>query len=375
MSVGILLNHARGVSSSKMIFPGSNPVLKVGVNNGSYSITDSEYYVKVNQASTAENSPILSLKMDVTKYNVLRITSKRQHAWNYTWVGYWLLSEANWKSGSNVGLPSSYLNNGANKSKCSMFAQWNTGGAYNVTATIDYDISALTGIYYLDIGTRTSSDNQDKREAIMRIYNVELLNYTDDEFQEVEYIESTGTQHIDTGYVPNNNTRTVCDIMWTQFNNSYWGGFGAGASSTSRAFECYVYSSYVNWNFYNHSYGADGSLGYRGSTNTRYHIDANKSVFTIYNSSGTQLKQITAQDGTFTAPYTMYLFGLHRSSSGHGYVRFYGHVYIYDNGTLIREFVPCYRKSDGVIGMWDKVNKQFYTNGGTGTFTKGGDVT
>lgn len=30
---------------------------------------------------------------------------------------------------------------------------------------------------------------------------------------------------------------------------------------------------------------------------------------------------------------------------------------------------------DNVIGMWDKVNKQFYTNGGTGTFTKGSDVT
>jgi len=31
--------------------------------------------------------------------------------------------------------------------------------------------------------------------------------------------------------------------------------------------------------------------------------------------------------------------------------------------------------ADNVIGMWDKVGKQFYTNGGTGTFTKGGDVT
>lgn len=174
MSVGILLNHAR-TSSSKTIFPGSTPVLKVGVNNGSYTIKDSEYLVKVNQASRVENSPILSLKMDVTKYNVLRITSKHQHAWNYTWAGYWLLSEANWKSGSNVGLPSSYLNNGANKSKCSMFAQWSTGGAYDTRQTIDYDISNLSGIYYLDIGTQTSSDNQDTREAIMRIYNVELI--------------------------------------------------------------------------------------------------------------------------------------------------------------------------------------------------------
>lgn len=36
--------------------------------------------------------------------------------------------------------------------------------------------------------------------------------------------------------------------------------------------------------------------------------------------------------------------------------------------------VPCYRKSDGVIGMYDTVSKTFYTNEGTGAFTKGADV-
>ncbi len=195
-------------------------------------------------------------------------------------------------------------------------------------------------------------------------------------YQEVEYLQSSHTQHIDTGFIPNNNTRVVCDIAWTQTSDSSrWGGFGAATSPTSNAFECYVYSGYVNWNFCNHTYGADGALGYKAVANTRYHIDANKRVFTIYNSSGTQLKQITAQDGTFTAPYTMYLFASHRASSGHGDVRIYGHFYIYDNGILVREFIPCYRKSDNVIGMWDKVNKDFYTNGGSGTFTKGSDVT
>ena len=36
--------------------------------------------------------------------------------------------------------------------------------------------------------------------------------------------------------------------------------------------------------------------------------------------------------------------------------------------------VPCYRKSDGVIGMYDTVKGKFYTNQGTGAFTKGADV-
>lgn len=36
--------------------------------------------------------------------------------------------------------------------------------------------------------------------------------------------------------------------------------------------------------------------------------------------------------------------------------------------------VPCYRRSDGVIGMYDIVSNKFFTNEGTGSFTKGADV-
>lgn len=47
---------------------------------------------------------------------------------------------------------------------------------------------------------------------------------------------------------------------------------------------------------------------------------------------------------------------------------------IYDNGTLIRDFIPCYRVADNEVGLYDIVNNQFYTNQGTGSFTKGPDV-
>ena len=44
------------------------------------------------------------------------------------------------------------------------------------------------------------------------------------------------------------------------------------------------------------------------------------------------------------------------------------------NGTKEADFVPCYRKSDGEIGLYDTVSKTFFTNQGTGTFLKGADV-
>ena len=54
-----------------------------------------------------------------------------------------------------------------------------------------------------------------------------------------------------------------------------------------------------------------------------------------------------------------------------------GRVYgfkVYDNGTLIADYIPCYRKSSGVIGFYDMVSGTFLTNSGSGALTKGFDV-
>ena len=44
---------------------------------------------------------------------------------------------------------------------------------------------------------------------------------------------------------------------------------------------------------------------------------------------------------------------------------------LYDNGVLVRNYVPCYRKSDNVVGLYDTVNNKFYINKGSGTFKYG----
>lgn len=47
---------------------------------------------------------------------------------------------------------------------------------------------------------------------------------------------------------------------------------------------------------------------------------------------------------------------------------------MYYDDVFVRNFIPCYRKSDNVIGLYDLVNDVFYTNNGTGIFLKGADV-
>lgn len=56
------------------------------------------------------------------------------------------------------------------------------------------------------------------------------------------------------------------------------------------------------------------------------------------------------------ATYTLYAFNIKRY------------------GKTIIELIPCYRKSDKEIGLYDIVNDIFYTNQGSGQFTKGNDL-
>lgn len=46
----------------------------------------------------------------------------------------------------------------------------------------------------------------------------------------------------------------------------------------------------------------------------------------------------------------------------------------YQDDRTEAEFIPCYRKADGVIGMYELKSKTFFTNSGGGSFTKGADV-
>jgi len=40
----------------------------------------------------------------------------------------------------------------------------------------------------------------------------------------------------------------------------------------------------------------------------------------------------------------------------------------------VREYIPCYRKSDGVVGVYEKVTGQFLTSEIEAGFTKGANI-
>ena len=186
-------------------------------------------------------------------------------------------------------------------------------------------------------------------------------------YKRLEYIKSSGTQYIDTGFKPNQDTRLemICSPLSIVDANDGSGfiPYGAGESYTSRAFECYTANSQYEFNY-------DGQYGFIGSPSTgqKLLISHNKNeIKLIIDGSTTLTKSFNYQ--SFTAPYTMTLFAIHRSSVIRGLMKLYA-CQIYDNGTLIRDYIPC-QTTSGEVGLWDDVNSVFYQNAGSGIFNAG----
>ena len=74
-----------------------------------------------------------------------------------------------------------------------------------------------------------------------------------------------------------------------------------------------------------------------------------------------------------SSPHNIYLFAINRKDTDTGVQRIRViHYYKYwdVNGNLLLDLIPVERKSDGVLGMPNKVNGQFLTNIADGTFYK-----
>lgn len=175
----------------------------------------------------------------------------------------------------------------------------------------------------------------------------------------LEYIQSTGTQYIDTLVNIEANKpitlRVVCDCS---FNNA---GVGNGVGTT-------IPGNIFYFGTYNGSYcyglgKVDGVTSVAADTERRIHdLDAVGKKLTI---SG----KLSLTGLSFATPTASRTFWLPQWGQG---IKLYS-CQIYDNGTLVRDFVPC-QTTDGTIGLWDDVNSVFYGNAGTGTFTAGPEI-
>lgn len=68
-------------------------------------------------------------------------------------------------------------------------------------------------------------------------------------------------------------------------------------------------------------------------------------------------------DALFSAAYDAYVFAVNNNNvmSMPAPMDLYS-LAIWDNSVLVRNFVPCRRREDGKVGLYDTVGQRFYTN-------------
>ena len=191
------------------------------------------------------------------------------------------------------------------------------------------------------------------------------------EFQEVEYLESSGTQYIDTGFKPNQDTLTKMNMNLISFNGNCV-LYGTRVAFNDNQYEIVIFPSGFKPQFRFNSFNTSSS----GTQGTPISIGSHK-LETSKNGLFIDDVQIgdTPTSQTFICVNNLFLFARNTQGTAGAFanMKLYS-CQIYDNGTLIRDFVPCYRKADNVAGLYDLVNGVFYTNAGTGTFIVGGNV-
>ena len=187
-------------------------------------------------------------------------------------------------------------------------------------------------------------------------------------YTELEYIQSTGTQYIDTGIIPNGSTKVE---MVAQANySSDLRFFGAVAGSETPLYFAAGYSVSGKWNnMYNSTNNVVSNDVTGFLADKLEHKIVKDNVLSV---DGNVLNTISV--ASFELPVSMYLFTVNDNENP-GVLRpmLIKYAKIWNNNTLVRDFIPA-KNSSGVIGMYDTVSGNFFTNAGTGTFTAGREL-
>ena len=190
-------------------------------------------------------------------------------------------------------------------------------------------------------------------------------------YTQLEYIQSSGTQYVDTGMKTTNETSIIIDAQVLAMNQEQYGGgllFGSCNPGQNSGHEAYVWQYKFNA-VYNSTANVDTQTLTVGD---RLRVEFMKNDCTVIK-NGQVFYTHTFSPSSFTSTVNLYLFVLPRSTRYFGKIKLYS-CKIYDGSTLVRDFIPC-KNPAGTVGLYDRVGGEFYGNSGTGTFIAGEEVT
>ena len=177
-------------------------------------------------------------------------------------------------------------------------------------------------------------------------------------YETLEYIENTSKAYIATGFTPDINSSFLYTFAYSRFSNDDC--FGVGGP-------------YAGWGL--HTHGGPSRIGYSSGKDLGVHFndDLSKHSFGLIDNQVIYDNKVvsTFTRGGIDKTYPLKIFCPHtKSLAVYSPQRVYG-LKLWDKDTLVHNFIPVRRRSDGKIGMLDKIDGQFYTSP-NGVAFKGG---
>ena len=233
------------------------------------------------------------------------------------------------------------------------------GYTSNAVKSVNGNLPDSTGNVVIEISDSGLDDKQDKLTAgtDLEILNGSPLHNLPSGYTELEYVQSSGTQYLDTGVAFKDGIRVEVDFQYISL----------GGTAYTFGFNDYLgYLFYVSNGVY--TINSSQSINYSASIYNKTHISA---TFTATNNIPTITATIGDETKTFTRSnsggslYNLQIFTASGQANYASTGRCYG-VKVYDNDVLVMELVPAIRTSDNKVGMYDTVGNTFKTNSGTG---------
>ena len=208
------------------------------------------------------------------------------------------------------------------------------------------------------------------------------------QYQQVEYIESSGDEYIETnlyfdfsynfrviGKVINPDEtlrKVVLGTYGVEGVNNFSIEFGGSSNSHPGYFRNFFQCPYSYDSIYSsNAFPSNIVINYDTSYNASNHTVEN--ILSYNNNVVTYSDSVMNESGPSYYPLRFFLDYRPNQSSIQNSIKI-GDTKIYKNDSLVMSLIPCYRKSDDEIGMYDLVSGIFYTNQGSGSFIAGPDV-
>ena len=201
-------------------------------------------------------------------------------------------------------------------------------------------------------------------------------NYT-----KLNYIEGTGTQYIDTGFLATKDTAVEAVYQWTDLQGQQC-VFGVEGKDTEASFSFVTYINGTAATGGKMACARKDGAGNWQSTGITADLNKHTVKFNVtpgkYILDSTTINLATEKNETTftynnTAKYGMLIMATRTPAGGVGGIgkeKIYS-LNIYERGYIAKQLIPCKRNSDGKPGLYDRINHEFFTNSGTGEFTIG----